>query len=563
MFAQSTKWPLPTVLKVLAHSVQLEIDANKKQKKKKKSVLQPFVKEGGDISGHKVNRKAGLIEEAKDWELRVDLKKRLVVPQHICVSGLRPDMILFSNTLRMMVIVELTCPCEENIEERHLEKQGKYVDEFVSKAEKNGWKVQVFAVEVGARGYVAWSLRTCLRFLGVSWEASATALRWSFWIWVKRDSQEWWCNSSNCDGANQVTEDAAIEDINQVAANCSGVIEDKQVDAVVEASNDNCGDINVAVGTRVEEENEVIGSNQVPFTNNGNSSVEQSDHVRSELMVREVVTSQDIDASVTQMIQEIRQSTAVVKTPIKFPEGKKVTSRGLKNLGNTCYLNAVLQCLWVVIGQLVKTLPHTSNLVNQFWLLMGKMSADQKGNLVIAPSGIKNALDNEYPQFRGQRQHDAHELLMIMLEQLSPTVKDFVGSISSFLTCLKCGHTAEKIEPFTCLDVEIPRRGRGISISLYDCMEEEFMEEVVADGWRCAKCCENSKAKNERFIKEVPNILVIQLKRFMYTAKGYVKDNSKILLPRNVFKLGSEMYRLKGMVNHHGSIRSGHYTACI
>ena len=151
---------------------------------------------------------------------------------------------------------------------------------------------------------------------------------------------------------------------------------------------------------------------------------------------------------------------------------------------------------------------------------------------------------------------------MIMLEQLSPTVKDFVGSVSSFVTCLGCGHTAERMEPFTCLDVGIPRRGRD-NISLYDCLGEEFMEEVVADGWRCVEGCGKSRAKNERFIKEVPNILVIQLKRFMYTSKGYVKDNSKILLPRSVFKLGSEMYRLKGMINHHGSIRAGHYTACI
>ena len=56
---------------------------------------------------------------------------------------------------------------------------------------------------------------------------------------------------------------------------------------------------------------------------------------------------------------------------------------------------------------------------------------------------------------------------------------------------------------------------------------------------------------------------MIQLKRFRYTAKGYVNDNSKVLLPRNVFKLGNERYQLKGMVNHCGPMSSGHYTACI
>ena len=191
------------VLRGLAHAVKSEIDANKRQKKQKKSVLQPFVKEGADISSQKESRKAGLLEEAKDWEMLVDLKKQLVVPKHICDTKLRPDIVVFSNTLHTMVVIELTCQCEENTEARHMEKTSKYVDELVPKAEKMGWKVVVLAVEVGACGYVAWPLRACLRLLGlcnqkigkIVKETSANVLRWSFWIWVKRDSREWWCSS--------------------------------------------------------------------------------------------------------------------------------------------------------------------------------------------------------------------------------------------------------------------------------------------------------------------------------------------------------------------------------
>ena len=64
---------------------------------------------------------------------------------------------------------------------------------------QGGWEVYVFPVEVGARGYAAKSLQTCLMFLGIKRslvtacveEASNAALRASFWIWKLRDTEAW------------------------------------------------------------------------------------------------------------------------------------------------------------------------------------------------------------------------------------------------------------------------------------------------------------------------------------------------------------------------------------
>ena len=49
---------------------------------------------------------------------------------------------------------------------RHLEKATKY-SELTVEGKKNGWKVIVRAVEVGARGYTSGSFRSTLRFLGL------------------------------------------------------------------------------------------------------------------------------------------------------------------------------------------------------------------------------------------------------------------------------------------------------------------------------------------------------------------------------------------------------------
>ena len=53
--------------------------------------------------------------------MRVDLDKRLVFPCKI-VSGLRLDMILYSNANRLLIIIELTVPWQSR-NNRHMRKR--------------------------------------------------------------------------------------------------------------------------------------------------------------------------------------------------------------------------------------------------------------------------------------------------------------------------------------------------------------------------------------------------------------------------------------------------------
>ena len=95
-------------------------------------------------------------------------------------------------------MIELTCPSEENFQKQHLAKLARYTD-LEADCEAAGWKVHLFAVEVGARGNTAQSLTSCLRALGLKnrplrkclEEAGNEALRASFHVWVWRDSEKW------------------------------------------------------------------------------------------------------------------------------------------------------------------------------------------------------------------------------------------------------------------------------------------------------------------------------------------------------------------------------------
>ena len=51
----------------------------------------------------------------------------LVVPVFLAVSTLRSDILLFSMSTKKVIIIELTCPCEENMRQWHEEKSQKYI----------------------------------------------------------------------------------------------------------------------------------------------------------------------------------------------------------------------------------------------------------------------------------------------------------------------------------------------------------------------------------------------------------------------------------------------------
>ena len=56
----------------------------------------------------------------------------------------------------------------------------------------NGWCVDLFAVEVGARGYCSISLTICLKRLGfpAARKLGQTSMKCSFCIWLARNSKE-------------------------------------------------------------------------------------------------------------------------------------------------------------------------------------------------------------------------------------------------------------------------------------------------------------------------------------------------------------------------------------
>ena len=68
----------------------------------------------------------GILHHGSDWILLADLNKTYCFPVQIAFTQLRPDIKIFSNSLRKIILIELTCPCEENMESSHGTKINKY-----------------------------------------------------------------------------------------------------------------------------------------------------------------------------------------------------------------------------------------------------------------------------------------------------------------------------------------------------------------------------------------------------------------------------------------------------
>ena len=70
---------------------------------------------------------------------------------HIAHTEFRPDITIYSNSAQKIILIALTYHCEENMEKWHDHKINKYLA-LKSAIKRRCWKVDLYAIQVGARG---------------------------------------------------------------------------------------------------------------------------------------------------------------------------------------------------------------------------------------------------------------------------------------------------------------------------------------------------------------------------------------------------------------------------
>ena len=283
---------------------------------------------------------------------------------------------------------------------------------------------------------------------------------------------------------------------------------------------------------------------------------------------------------------------------------KNYGKTGLYNIGNTCYLNSVLQVL-KNIPKFTYKISEISKEYGAFLLSLKKLMVNIcKSNVPsFSPKEFKDSLDKECSRFSGNSQNDSTifylSLINIIHKKLNKAKKEnykkldmkkcenktlqekfliwkenYLSKNQSFIIDLffiyfinetECKFCNEKRQIFQCanyLDFPIVSENGKIQ-NLEECFENYQIESKLSG--KCDNCGKN-KLIQRIIILELPPVLIINLKR-VGENKAYFNeieipfnlDMSKIIRKVN----NNSFYELKGFIKHSGDENSGHnYSFC-
>ncbi|XP_029872257.1 ubiquitin carboxyl-terminal hydrolase 8 isoform X1 [Aquila chrysaetos chrysaetos] len=293
---------------------------------------------------------------------------------------------------------------------------------------------------------------------------------------------------------------------------------------------------------------------------------------------------------------------------------------GLRNLGNTCYMNSILQCLCnaphladyfnrnLYHDDINRSnfLGHKGEVAEEFGVIMKALWTGQYK--YISPKDFKITIGKINDQFAGYSQQDSQELLLFLMDGLhedlnkadnrkrykeenndhlddfraaelawhkhkqlneSIIVALFQGQFKSTVQCLTCHKKSRTFEAFMYLSLPLASTSK---CTLQECLRLFSKEEKLTDNNRfyCSHCKTRRDSLKKIEIWKLPPVLLVHLKRFSYDGRWKQKLQTSVDFPLETLDLSQyvigpknnlKRYNLFSVSNHYGGLDGGHYTA--